>query len=70
MKTDQTTYKTCKKNKAFSHTLYTNKIINIELDKKVLQNRYAILHEQGIYRPNPNNIYDHSKKSNLVFVLL
>ena len=63
-------YKTCKKNKAFSHTLYTNKIINIELDKKVLQNRYAILHEQGIYRPNPNNIYDHSKKSNLVFVLL
>jgi hypothetical protein len=63
-------YKTCKKNKELIHVLYSDKIINIELDKKVLQNRYVILHEQGIYRPNPNNIYDHSQKSNLVFVLL
>lgn len=63
-------YKTCKENKALSHVLYMNKVINIELDNKVLNNRYVILHGQGIYRPNPNNIYDHSQKSNLVFVLL
>lgn len=63
-------YKSCKDKCKIVHCMYEGKVFDIDMNEKILQNRYTILHGQGIYRPNPNQIYDHSKKSNIVFILL
>ena len=47
-------YKSCKDKCKIVHCLYEGKVFDIDMNEKILRNRYTILYDQGIYRPNPN----------------
>lgn len=59
-----------KLNEKIVYSLYEGKVFEFEINKNNLRNRYVIIYNKGIYRPNPENIYDHAIKSNIIFVLL
>ena len=62
--------KRCEKNSNLNYFLYENKTINIPINDEIIQNRHHILYQKGIYRPNPDNIYEHEVKSNIIFLFI